>query len=173
MSIGDRADPFAMRFTQRAMFVTISLCLAVGLDVSTKAVIRQMPAASLPQYHFYDLLRLTRWENAGTLMSLGDGLSGSVRFWAFTILAGGAGMGLIGFTIIRPMRPARVVALALIAGGTLSNVIDRLSHDGRVLDFIHVMIAPLDFMIFNFADVAIALGAIILTISTLRALAHR
>jgi len=61
----------------------------------------------------------------------------------------------------------------LIAGGALSNVIDRLSHDGHVLDFIHVMIAPLDLMIFNFADFTIGLGAIILTTSKLRALAHR
>ena len=162
-----------MWFTQQTKFVTISLCLTVGLDVSTKAMIRQMPTASLPQYHFYGLLRLTHWENAGTLMSLGDGLSESARFWAFTILVGGAAMSLIGFTITRPMRPARVVALALIAGGTLSNVIDRLSHDGCVLDFIHVMIAPLDLMIFNFADVAIALGASILAVSTLRALTRR
>jgi signal peptidase II len=173
VSIGERGDRFTTRFTQQAMLVTISLCLTVGVDVSTKSMIRQMPPASLPQYHFCDLLRLTRWENAGTLMSLGDGLSGTARFWTFSILVGGAAVGLIGFTIIQPMRPAYVVALALIAGGALSNVIDRLSHDGHVLDFIHVMIAPLDLMIFNFADFTIGLGAIILTTSTLRALAHR
>jgi signal peptidase II len=68
------------------------------------------------------------------------------------------------------LKATQVIAGSLIAGGALSNVIDRLLHEGRVLDFINIAIAPLNVMIFNFADVAIALGTIMFTIASIRRL---
>lgn len=48
-----------------------------------------------------------------------------------------------------------VVAIALVIGGRLSNLIDRLLHDGLVVDFLQVGVGPLHTGIFNRADVAI------------------
>ncbi len=79
--------------------------------------------------------------------------------------------GMILFVLIKSALGAtQIAAISLIAGGTLSNVIDRLLHDGRVLDFINIVIAPLHLMIFNLADAAIAAGGVILAISTIRRL---
>ncbi len=116
-------------------------------------------------------MRLSHWENAGTLMSVGDDLSEGARFWGFTVLMGALAIGLIMFIIIMPdLKTSYVIAGSLIAGGTLSNVIDRLWHAGRVLDFINIVITPLDIMILNLADVEIAFGAATLLLLAARRL---
>ena len=50
---------------------------------------------------------------------------------------------------------------ALILGGALGNLIDRLSH-GYVIDFIDFHIGDWHFATFNIADSAITVGAILL-----------
>jgi signal peptidase II len=153
------------------MLVTLVLCLCIGADLSTKALVRETMAGSPPRYYLGGLLRLSHWENAGTLMSVGDDLSEAARFWGFTVLMGALAVGLIMFIIIRSdLKTSYVIAGSLIAGGTLSNVIDRLWHAGRVLDFINIVITPLDIMILNLADAEIAFGAAILLLLAARRL---
>ncbi|MDQ7821788.1 MAG: signal peptidase II [Candidatus Eremiobacteraeota bacterium] len=53
-----------------------------------------------------------------------------------------------------------IVAAALIMGGALGNLIDRVTY-GYVVDFINIRVWP----IFNVADIAITMGIIILFIS--------
>jgi signal peptidase II len=62
----------------------------------------------------------------------------------------------------RRLRPARVIPLALVAGGGISNLIDRLVFDGRVTDFLNVGIGSFRTGIFNLADMAILAGALLL-----------
>jgi len=57
-------------------------------------------------------------------------------------------------------------ALALILGGAIGNVIDRLLH-GYVVDFIQVHAGGWYFPSFNIADSAITLGAILLILDEL------
>ncbi len=58
-------------------------------------------------------------------------------------------------------------ALALILGGAVGNVIDRLLH-GHVIDFIQVHYAGWYFPSFNVADSAITVGATLLILDELR-----
>ncbi len=57
-------------------------------------------------------------------------------------------------------------ALALILGGAVGNVIDRLLH-GHVVDFIQVHYAGWYFPSFNIADSAITIGAALLILDEL------
>jgi signal peptidase II len=62
------------------------------------------------------------------------------------------------------------VALALVLGGAVGNLIDRLARDpsflhGRVVDFIRVGSWP----IFNVADSAITIGVVLLAIRVWKA----
>jgi signal peptidase II len=57
-------------------------------------------------------------------------------------------------------------ALALILGGAIGNLWDRL-QDGYVIDFIDFYFKTWHFATFNIADVAITAGAILLIISSL------
>lgn len=89
-------------------------------------------------------------------------------------LAGGAGVGLVLVTLValavvaylfsrNPGRPGMWVAVGLLAGGALGNLVDRIRAD-HVTDFIHVGSWPA----FNLADVSISAGVILLVLLYLR-----
>jgi signal peptidase II len=59
------------------------------------------------------------------------------------------------------------LALALILGGALGNLIDRLSH-GYVIDFVHVYWGQYSWPDFNLADSAISVGVCLLLLDMLR-----
>jgi len=66
----------------------------------------------------------------------------------------------------RGLTSSVVVALSLILSGGVGNIIDRLSHDGRVVDFMNMGIGAgrwsLRTGIFNVADLAIVGGLLLL-----------
>ncbi len=69
----------------------------------------------------------------------------------------------------RSTRTGEVVALALILGGAVGNLVDRVTRgdgllDGAVVDFIE----PSFFPTFNVADAAITIGAVLLVLVTVR-----
>ncbi len=57
-----------------------------------------------------------------------------------------------------------ILAFGLIYGGLFGNLIDRIDR-GYVIDFIHLRFGNYDFPIFNFADVALVIGFILLIIA--------
>ncbi|HVG63485.1 MAG TPA: signal peptidase II [Hyalangium sp.] len=139
----------------------MSLILAgtVGCDQATKQLaisqLRDEPAQAL----LGGILRLTFAENPGAFLGLGGSLSRPVQFWLLT-----AGVGLLLLSMLfyvltsRRLGRLHVVAIALIVGGGVSNWIDRLMNEGRVVDFLNLGIGSLRTGIFNVADVAIMLG---------------
>lgn len=59
-------------------------------------------------------------------------------------------------------------ATALVAGGALGNLIDRVRWSGGVVDFIDVGVGASRFWIFNVADVGVTVGAALLALFILR-----
>jgi signal peptidase II len=59
------------------------------------------------------------------------------------------------------------IALALIVGGAIGNVIDRIAH-GYVIDFIHAHWGAAYFPAFNIADSSISIGAALLLLDAFR-----
>ena len=78
----------------------------------------------------------------------------------------------IGVLAVRSRPEQRLLraGLALIAGGALGNLIDRV-HDGAVTDFVRWHVHDHMYPIFNVADVALWIGAIAIIADS--ALAHR
>jgi signal peptidase II len=60
-----------------------------------------------------------------------------------------------------PEQRLRRIALAMIAGGALGNLIDRL-RDGAVTDFVRWRIGDARWPIFNIADAALLVGVVVL-----------
>ena len=79
-------------------------------------------------------------------------------------MPGIAGVILFSSALSRPL----VIALSLILAGGGSNLFDRLSNDGRVVDFVILGAAGLRTGIFNLADVAIMLGASLFLLTMVR-----
>jgi signal peptidase II len=60
-----------------------------------------------------------------------------------------------------PSEQVLAIALCLVLGGAIGNLLDRLIH-GYVIDFIDVVFGSWHFWTFNIADAAISIGAALL-----------
>ena len=107
------------------------------------------------------VLEITRLHNTGAAFSFLADAAGWQR-WLFTALAIMVSAALV-LWLGRIDRGARVLAsaVALILGGAVGNVIDRLRL-GHVIDFIHAHWGEHYFPAFNVADSAITIGAALL-----------
>ena len=106
--------------------------------------------------------------NTGAAFSFLADASGWQR-WLFILLALGVSAALIVWMRRLDARVHGLLAcgLALIVGGALGNMIDRLTT-GRVVDFIHVHWGTHYFPAFNIADSAITIGAALLILDAWR-----
>ncbi|WP_355586330.1 signal peptidase II [Xanthomonas cannabis] len=133
--------------------------VVIGLDQWSKAWV----LSNLPEYTPVAVIdgfwNWYRTYNTGAAFSfLSD--AGGWQLWFFTALAVGIS-GLLAFWLSRTARNEWRSALpyALVIGGAIGNVIDRLMH-GHVVDFIQWYIGSHIWPSFNIADSAIVGGAI-------------
>jgi signal peptidase II len=113
------------------------------------------------------VLDVTCMHNVGAAFSFLASASGWQR-WLFIGLAGVVSIGIIVWLIRLPRGTHALLAagLALVLGGALGNVIDRIRL-GYVIDFIHFHWDRAYFPAFNVADSAITVGAACLLLDAL------
>ena len=94
--------------------------------------------------------------------------AGGWQKWFFSGLALVMSLFLIIYLIKAPRKATLLsLGLAMVLGGALGNLIDRLLH-GHVIDFIHVHYADAwHYPIFNIADIGISLGVLLIVIDML------
>lgn len=129
----------------------------IGADQWSKHLIEGTLQLSEARYYL-PVFNLVRAHNRGAAFSMFDAASGWQR-WVFSALAVVVSVTLITW-LARLERRAVLMAgaLALILGGALGNVIDRLRL-GYVVDFVQVHWEQHYFPAFNIADSAITVGA--------------
>ena len=129
----------------------------ICLDQLTKwlAVIYLQGEASFPLWQ--DVLHFTYSENTG----MAFGMLKDHR-WVFMVLSSVAIVGLLIYLgVFRPKSKWMQVAISMIIGGGIGNMIDRIWL-GYVIDFIDFTL--IDFAIFNVADSFVCVGAGILIV---------
>ncbi|HEY0196962.1 MAG TPA: signal peptidase II [Rhodanobacter sp.] len=88
--------------------------------------------------------------------------SGGWQRWFFVLLALVISAVLVTWLARTSRRDWRTgMPLALIVGGALGNLVDRL-HAAQVTDFIHVHFREWNYPVFNLADCGITVGAVLL-----------
>ena len=114
------------------------------------------------------VLRITHWTNEGAAFSLfADSASPHLVRWVligFSTLA--AIVVLIAMVRLGARFTLTTIALALVLGGALGNVHDRIFY-GSVVDFIEVHIFSYHFPDFNVADSSVVTGACMLMLDSL------
>ena len=113
------------------------------------------------------VLSILRAHNTGAAFSMLSGAGGWQR-WLFTGIA--LVVSVVILTWLRRLDGAQQrmlsISLALILGGALGNVVDRLRH-GFVVDFVAVHWQEHYFPAFNVADSCITVGALLLLLDAL------
>ncbi len=141
----------------------------VGCDQLTKAIAKSLLSGAPVLKLAGDLLRLQLAENRGAFLSLGAALPDGVRSLVFTL---GVGIVLAALTVYAILDSdagkLRAVAFALVAGGGLSNLLDRITYGGYVVDFLNVGLGGLRTGIFNVADMAVLTGVALLFVRAAR-----
>jgi signal peptidase II len=145
------------------VFATISL--TVALDQLTKIWAVLKLRGEIPWVFLGDLFRIQYAENTGAFLSLGASLPDSVRFWIYQVAVGAVLLGTLYFVLFKAKDKVEVFALALILGGGIGNLIDRVFRDrGAVVDFMNMGIGSLRTGVFNVADLAISTGVVVIVI---------
>ena len=149
----------AAKPTSNALIWLLLSAIVIVLDQWSKAWV----LASLPEYTAIPVIdgfwNWYRTYNTGAAFSfLAD--AGGWQLWFFTVLAVGIS-GLLGYWLSRTRSGdwRQALPYALVIGGALGNVIDRLIH-GHVIDFIQWHWRGHYWPAFNIADAAIVGGAI-------------
>jgi len=111
--------------------------------------------------------RLTHLENPGAAFSLFADSPSALKT-GLLIAVSVTALAVVGFLLWLRRNDFNLttVALALIMGGALGNLWDRLS-DGKVTDFLDFYIGPHHWPPFNLADSAIVVGALLLMLRML------
>lgn len=147
--------------TKGKLLALFLLGTTVGCDRVTKHLATTQLAGAPSESFLHDTFRLQYAENTGAFLSLGANLPDGIRTW---LLTGGVAVLLIVVAVLAIRRRWEGTSLAgatLMWAGGLSNLIDRAAQ-GYVVDFMNVGIGSLRTGIFNIADVAVSLGAILI-----------
>ncbi|HET9299470.1 MAG TPA: signal peptidase II [Candidatus Polarisedimenticolaceae bacterium] len=153
----------------RAAWVCSLLLACVGCDQVTKALAAQHLAGHPPVLFLGGAVRLLYAENTGAFLSLGAGLPEAVRLWVFVIVTGAVLALLLTYAVMHrdTLRPWEMLALALVVGGGIGNLLDRIFL-GLVRDFLFLGVGRLRTGVFNVADMAITGGALLMLLGLRR-----
>jgi signal peptidase II len=140
------------------------LVAIVAADVVSKLVAVQKlgPLPRVPHPILGEWIRLTLVYNPGAAFGLHVGEHSR---WVFIVLTVAA-LVILGRLYIstKPGDTMRVTSLALVCGGALGNLIDRIRGKVGVVDFLDLGVGDARWPTFNVADIAVSLGAFLLAI---------
>ena len=159
-----KQDTTAQR-TPRYLGLVVAVMLAVGAaDQGIKQLMLNWLEPGVPQPVIGDWFRFYLLFNSGAAFSMGENLT-----WLFTAIQLAFVLGALWFGP-RMTSKWEALGLALIAGGALGNLIDRLFRDpgfwfGHVVDYISVG----NFAVFNLADASITVGVVVFILGTITA----
>jgi signal peptidase II len=159
-TVSEQSD--ADRGTKALLFFAI-LTGVLALDIGTKLAVQN----NLVQYDQIDVIgeyvRLTYIHNPGAAFGIEIGQYSRQIFLVLSVVALTALVGMYWFT--PPSDRVRLSAIALICGGAIGNLIDRVRLSQGVVDFIDIGVGAVRWPVFNIADIAVTTGAIILALS--------
>ena len=117
------------------------------------------------QFKLLPIFDLTRVHNRGISLGMAQADSDLSRW----LLVGGTAIiaGIVAWWITREKQRGDQLALAMVLGGALGNIVDRIRF-GYVVDFLDLHIGEWrPFLVFNVADAAITIGVLLLLVRAL------
>ena len=134
--------------------------LVVAVDFFTNSLATHLDRDAVPRELYGDWLRLTLVHNKGAAFGLYVGEHSRWIFMVLTIIA----LVILArlYTATRRGDLIRSVSLALVCGGAVGNLIDRIMSADGVIDFIDIGVGDSRWPTFNVADMAVSIGAFLL-----------
>jgi signal peptidase II len=155
---------------RRPLVGGVEIWIAVAIvvcDQATKAMVR----ARIPLHDevslIAGLLDLTHVRNTGAAFGMLNGIDFPFKAAIIAVVAAIALVAIAAYAArLAPAQKMARIGLALILGGAIGNLIDRIAF-GYVLDFVDVYWRAYHFWAFNVADSAITVGVCVMVLDML------
>ena len=147
-----------MKNKLRNFIVIAVLLLNIGCDQVTKKVARERIEYGENISVITGYLTLTKVENTGAFLSLGNELPDILRVILLNVLPALFLLAMLVYILRKSkMQMSVAIPFAFIIGGGIGNLYDRIIY-GSVTDFVHMDFQLFRTGIFNLADVSIMVG---------------
>ena len=145
----------------KLLLILSLIIMNIGCDQVSKKIVRNNVAAYENISLIRDHLTVTRVENTGAFLSLGNELSQTAK----NILLSALPVAVLAFIFVYALRKkipvVPLTGLCFIIGGGIGNLFDRILY-GSVTDFLHIDFGLFRTGIFNMADVSIVIGTLLI-----------
>ena len=141
------------------LYLSVFISLLVFIDYYSKSLALFNLSYGQLNETFLPIIDFLLIYNSGIAFGMLDGKSIYVSY-LLLILTISISIYLI-WLIYNEVSLKKRIALSLITGGALGNILDRFT-DGQVTDFLHLEILEFSLFVFNLADLFITIGAILI-----------
>ena len=142
----------------RNLMIVLLIACNIGCDQISKTIVRNEIDYNENITLIDRFLTLTKIENSGAFLSVGDSLPFVVRFIVLSLIPLIVlGTGLYIVLTRTSIRKPVVTGICFVLGGGIGNLYDRMLY-GSVTDFLHMDFVLFKTGIFNMADVSIMIG---------------
>ena len=150
----------------RYVAILLLISINIGCDQVSKSIVRDRL-----EYHENiqvagNHIMLTKVENSGAFLSLGDSFSPLVKSLLLTALPSITLLLLLFWLLANNPGKWALLGLSCIVGGGIGNIFDRIVH-GSVTDFMFIQYGFFRTGIFNGADVSITIGVCLMVMQQL------
>lgn len=150
----------------RTITLLLILISNVGCDQITKNIIRARIDYNEQIDVMGSFLTLTKVENSGAFLSIGDSLPQPLKILLFTVVPVVLLLSVLVFSLFKKdTTDLTLLGICFIAGGGIGNIYDRLVY-GSVTDFLHIDFVIFQTGIFNMADISIMTGFFIVVLES-------
>jgi signal peptidase II len=161
---------FIMKKGAKLFLLCLTSVIFIGCDHATKELAKQHLKDEAPRSYYHDTFRLEYVENTGAFLNFGANWPAAVSFWAMSILPLVFLTGLFVYAIRKTATASLLTLLPfiLIFSGGIGNIADRIIYNRHVTDFMNLGIKDFRTGIFNFADLYVTAGVIMLLVFQFR-----
>lgn len=146
------------------VLILVIVMFNIGCDQITKTIVRDHVNYNANIKIINDHITLTKVENSGAFLSVGDSLGTTVKF--ITLLLMPAVVLLMGAYYVmsrKDLDKVLVFGICCVIGGGAGNLYDRVLY-GSVTDFLHIDFVLFQTGVFNAADLSIMVGMLLILI---------
>ncbi len=151
----------------RVLFISFIVLLNISCDQISKDLARKKIDDNQVIRLVNDNFILTKVENKGAALSLGENLHPTLKLVLLQILPLFVLAFLFRLLLIKNNYTAStIIGFCFIIGGGIGNIYDRILY-GSVTDFMHIQVGVFKTGIFNMADVSVVVGVLLILMETL------
>jgi signal peptidase II len=156
-----------IKFQERLPYLVLVVLILI-LDRSTKSWIQNQFNLNESVSVIDGFFNITYVRNTGVAFGIFSSISSPVKSLLLSIFTAIAALAVIGYSLRSPVGNRLLqAALALVLGGALGNLYDRIAY-GYVVDFLEFYVGAYHWPAFNVSDSAITIGVVLLALDIIR-----